>query len=342
MSALRVLEARGYGVVVDLGRHGYRTWGMPPCGALDRFSLVAANRLVGNGDGEAALELAGGRFAFAAAGDLWLATAGAPWLVRAAGAAVPPWTSFRLAAGEVLELVPDGPGFRCYLAVAGGWDVPPVLGSRSTDTLAGAGGLEGRPLRPGDALPAGCPSHPPGERTVPEGARPRLPAPGEVAVLRVLLGPQAEMFPPEALAAFASGVYTVTARSDRSGCRLAGPAVPPRAAEGFVSEPMPTGSIQVPLDGQPIVILAAGPTVGGYPKIAVVIDADLDLAGQLPPGQRVRFRPVGLEEAHAALREYRRAVAALPVSPVARTVRVMVDGVAYRVEIREDGRGGRP
>lgn len=334
---LRVLAVAGPAVVVDLGRYGHRAWGVAPSGALDRAAAAAANRLAGNPDGAAVLELVGAA-AFEAEAGGWLATAGAPWDVRVDGVGQPPWTSFPVRRGQRLELRPRGPGWRCYLAAAGGWDVPVVLGSRTTDLAAGLGGHAGRPLRPGDRLCA-LRAADPGARTVPPHARPTWPAEGEVP-LRVVLGPQADRFPPESLSRFLEHPFRVGPRSDRAACRLEGPPVPPADAESFVSEPVPTGAVQVPPDGRPVLLLSGGPTVGGYPKIAVVIDSDLDRAGQLRPGQPVRFHAVGLEEAHRALYEYRSRLARLPVEPLRRRVAVSVDGVAYRVEIQEHGGGG--
>jgi allophanate hydrolase len=176
------------------------------------------------------------------------------------------------------------------VAVAGGLAVPSVLGSASTDLGGGFGGFAGRPLRAGDRLAAGT------RRGTPRPARTMAAA--DEATVRVVLGPQDDHFPPAAVAAFLDASWSVGAASDRVGCRLAGPRLAHRGAAEIVTDGMVPGCVQVPPDGQPIVMGADAPTTGGYPKIATVITADLPLLAQLPPGSgRVRFAAVSVEEA---------------------------------------------
>jgi biotin-dependent carboxylase-like uncharacterized protein len=197
-------------------------------------------------------------------------------------------------AGNVLRFTGRRSGCRAYLAFAGGVAVPETLGSRATDLAAGFGGLQGRPLRAGDRIAAGT--------TGPHGLAPaRVPAAGATGALRVLPGPQADAFDDAARRTLADSTFTVRAESDRVGCRLSGPALPHRGPAEIVSDGMLPGCIQVPPDGQPIVMGPDGPTTGGYPKIATVIGADLWRLAQLAPGESVRFREVTPLEALRAL-----------------------------------------
>jgi len=201
-------------------------------------------------------------------------------------------------------------GCRAYLAVAGGIDVPRVLGSRATYLRGRLGGLDGRALQKGDVLPLGAPARDPGVapgRHVPASRRPAYPAAVEA---RVVLGPQADRFTPAGLAAFLGGPYTVTPQADRMGYRLEGPAIEHARGHDIISDGIPLGGIQVPGEGQPIVLLVDRQTTGGYTKIATVISVDIARIGQTRPGQRVRFREVTLAEAHAALAAEATALAA--------------------------------
>jgi KipI family sensor histidine kinase inhibitor len=303
---LEVLEAGLLTTVQDLGRAGFQRLGVPVAGALDGAALRGANLLLGNPPGAAALEctVAGPRLRLLESATL--AVTGAdlrPVLERSdlGRWEVPPWSSFLARAGSVLSFEGRRSGSRAYLAVAGGLDVPLVLGSRSTDLGSGFGGFGGRALRRGDVLPvlrgvgiAG--------RLWPQHLRPALE--GD-AVVRVLLGPQDDHFTPEAIATFLSADFTLGPESDRMGCRLGGPRLAHRGAGEIVSDGNVLGSVQVPPDGRPIVLLADRGSTGGYPRIATVIAADIARVGQLLPGDRLRFREVGLGEATRALAERR-------------------------------------
>jgi biotin-dependent carboxylase-like uncharacterized protein len=194
-------------------------------------------------------------------------------------------------------------GCRAYLAVAGGIDVPPALGSRATYLRGRLGGLGGRALQKGDALPVGAPAAGAAGvegRTVPPARRPAYPTEVEC---RVILGPQAERFTADGVAAFLGEPYEVTPHADRMGYRLKGPPIGHAAGHDIISDGIPLGGIQVPGEGQPIVLLVDRQTTGGYTKIATVISADIGRIGQTRPGNRVRFTAVDLPQAHAALRE---------------------------------------
>jgi biotin-dependent carboxylase-like uncharacterized protein len=203
-------------------------------------------------------------------------------------------------AGNVLTFGLRRSGCRAYLALAGGIDVALMLGSRSTDLAAGFGGLDGRALRAGDRLAVG-PRVAGTEGPVPSG-----PGASDEGTVRVILGPQDDHFPAEALEAFLGEAYALAPESDRLGCRLRGPRLAHLGAAEIVTDGMVPGSVQVPPDGQPIVMMAGGPTTGGYPKIATVVGADLPTLAQLLPGAgRVRFRAVSVDEVQEETRRGR-------------------------------------
>jgi len=305
VSGLVVVDPGLLTTVQDLGRPGYQRLGIPPSGPLDRPAFVLANRLVGNPDGAAGLELTLRGPRLEARRACLVAVTGADMGLTINGQAAPGWTAVRLRPGDVVAFRMVTAGCRAYLAVAGGLDLPPVLGSRSTYLRGRLGGLDGRPLQKGDALPVGAPPaglDRPAGRVVPEARRPGYPAEVEC---RVILGPQDDRFTPDGIAVFLGGPYEVAPQADRMGYRLKGPAIGHARGHDILSDGIPLGGIQVPGEGQPIVLLVDRQTTGGYTKIATVISTDIARIGQTRPGHRVRFRRVTLAEAHAALREAR-------------------------------------
>lgn len=297
MSAALEIVSAGLGVSVqDAGRPGHRSIGVPLSGALDPLLLAAANHLAGSPAGAAGLEVllagptlraAGGPVCVALAGELAGRIVGVGGDVRRLAA----WSAAVLQPGDSLQL--GRPQGVAYLAVAGGFLTPPMLGSRATYARAGLGGVGGRALAAGDRLPclpfAGSPQH----------AFVAAPLQHPGGPIRVIPGPQADHFTPAALASFYSEPWTLTPARDRMGLRLAGPRLVhvPGGAD-IVSDGVTPGAIQVPADGQPIVLLADCQTVGGYPKIATVIRADLPRLAHLPPGAEIRF--VAVDATHAA------------------------------------------
>jgi KipI family sensor histidine kinase inhibitor len=287
---VEVLRPGPLATVQDLGRPGLASMGVPPSGAADPASLRLANQLAGNQPGAAGIELTLGRASFRCAGGARLAVTGAPArILLEAGSDGPAdvafGTAFDVPAGGVVAIGAPAAGLRTYLAVAGGIDVPAVLGSRSSDLHSGLGG---GPLRPGAELPVGTA---PARHAPPSAATPatRIPRAGEPARLRLVPGPRLDWFDAGALAILCGAPYLVTTASNRTGLRLDGQALPRAGSGELASEGMVTGALQVPHDGQPILLLADHPTVGGYPVIAVVTSADLGVAGQLRPGQQVKF-----------------------------------------------------
>ncbi len=281
---IEVLRAGRCDLVVDQGRPGLRAIGVPAGGAADQAALVAANRLVGNEATAAGLEmtLSGPALRFLAGGVI--ALAGADFRAERSSGAAAGWDeTLVMAPGETLSLGPAQAGCRCWLAVRGGLTVPLVMGSRSTFLPAGFGGYQGRPLRAGDRLETGAHAD---EVHLLRAYAP--PASEPDAPLRVLAGPQVGQFDDAGLAAFFGGVYRVAPASDRRGLRLSGPDAAHRPIE-LRSQGVLPGAIQVPPDGQPIILGWDGPVTGGYPVIASVIEADLPRLAQLKPGDPLRF-----------------------------------------------------
>ena len=295
-ATLRVVAPGPLTTLQDGGRQGWLRFGVPGSGALDPRALAAANLLVGNPRETGALEMALAGGTFAAEGVMRIALAGADMAMTIAGAPAARERSHTLASGAVVAIGAARSGARAYLAASGGFAVAPVFGSVATHLRAGIGGFDGRALRAGDAIPVAGP--------VPAGPDLLLAAapPPTHPCLRVVLGPQDDYFTAAALALLCAGTFTVTAQSDRMGYRLAGPALEHARGFNIVSDGIAPGSIQVPGNGQPIILLADRQTTGGYPKIATVISADLPALGQMRPGDAVRFAAVGLADAVAARR----------------------------------------
>jgi biotin-dependent carboxylase-like uncharacterized protein len=279
--------------VQDLGRPGLAHLGVPTAGAADRRAFGLANRLVGNRPEAAALEitLAGPELELEAGG--WVALTGGRVAADLDGRPVPMDVAVRVEAGQELRVGSVTSGLRAYLAVRGGIGVAPVLGSRSTDTLAPVGPPR---LEEGTRLPVG-------DQADGEPFRQVAPTPpvDPEPVLRAVRGPRDDLFTDDALRTLIGTAWTVTSDSDRTGARLDGPVLERRRRTGeLASEGMVEGSLQVPPDGHPILFLANHPTTGGYPVIAVVAGPDLPLAAQARPGTRLRFRFVPLAAARAA------------------------------------------
>jgi len=290
--------------VQDAGRPGYRAFGLPVAGAMDRLSYALANVLAGNPPGTAALEmtLLGGTFRFER--DAYAAVCGADMQAIVGGRPVEPGSGFPVAAGGELAFIGARAGVRAYLAVRGGIEVPLVLGSRSTYVRAGIGGLEGRALRTGDVLGVGRAREKDlSPRVLPSELVPKVG--GEVS-LRAIPGPQDELFTTVGRALFFGSEYRVTNRNDRMGYQLQGAAIPHVRGADIVSDALVPGAVQVPGSGTPIVMTADAQTTGGYPKIATVIGPDLWRLAQARVGDVVRFESCTVEEAVQALRLERR------------------------------------
>lgn len=284
MNRLTVEAPGPLALVEDLGRPGLAHLGVAGSGALDRAALALANRLVGNPDGAAGLEILMGGFRARFDEEAWIAVTGAWGRVTLDGHQIAPYTAARAVAGAVLELGHAERGARYLLAVRGGIDEPATLGSRSRDTLSAIGPApvaEGRVLEIGAAPAASVPLL---DR---EAA---FPPPADGVTLALLPGPRAEWFTDAARAALFDATWRLSGQADRVGARLEGPALERRVPGELASEATVPGSIQVAGDGRPTILLADRPVTGGYPVIAIISSASLDAVAQLRPGQEVRFR----------------------------------------------------
>jgi antagonist of KipI len=284
---MRIIRGGMMTTVQDLGRPGLRAVGVPIGGAMDAWALRLVNLLVGNAEHTAGLEmtLVGPEVKFSK--DTIVAVSG-----TMAGQ-LEPWRPHRIRAGERIGLGRLLNGCRAYLAVAGGLDVPEVLGGRGTDLRAGWGGWQGRALKEGDVLPVGLA----GVAPVSENWRldaTIYPVRAIEPVLRVVRGAQADEFAPDWL----SSEFIVQPQSDRMGLRFKGPELARKSKQELVSTAVAPGTVQVPPDGQPIVLGVDAQTIGGYPQVAHVISVDLPVLAQLRPGDKVCFQEVSLAAAH--------------------------------------------
>ncbi|WP_130834408.1 5-oxoprolinase subunit PxpC [[Erwinia] mediterraneensis] len=290
---LTVLRAGLASSVQDLGRKGWRQYGIGLSGVLDAPSMQTANLLVGNAPDSAVLEIVLGQFKVQFERDGWIALTGAGCNAELDGKAV--WTGWRLPVrrGQTLSLSMPVRGMRSYLAVDGGFDVPLLLGSRSTDLKAGFGGWQGRKLQDGDRLPLGEPvrafTKPAGVRQLLWGNR-----------IRTLPGPEYSEFSREAQEAFWRTSWTLSPQSNRMGYRLQGRELKRTHNRELLSHGLVPGVIQVPPNGQPIVLMSDAQTTGGYPRIACVIEADLYHLAQIRLGDPIHFVHCTLEEAMQA------------------------------------------
>lgn len=298
---MNVIEVQVPGLlttVQDLGRSGFGPIGVSPSGAADPLALRLGNRLVGNAEPAAGLEmtLLGGTFVFPEGAII--ALTGADFAAELDGAPVPLGISVELRPGQTLRTNGTRSGARCYLCVAGGIDVELFLGSASTHLLSGLGGHEGRALRKGDVLKMGKANGFFRKRTIAAKALERL---HPRKVLRVTPGPQRELFPEAALKMFYGNTYRVAEESNRMGLRLEGPALPVGALGEMLTEGVSLGAVQVTPAGLPIILFVEQQTTGGYAKIANVISADFSSLGQLRPRDEIRFEPVDWERARTLL-----------------------------------------
>jgi len=300
MGVIQVQEPGLFTTVQDLGREGFGPLGVSASGAADAISLRLGNRLVGNAEGAAGLEmtLLGGTFLFPEGAVI--ALAGSDFGATLDGKPVELWTAFESRPGQTLRLGPTRSGARCYLCVRGGIAVKLFLGSASTHILSGLGGHDGRALRKGDVLNIGVANVSTRERSLSARAlkdlQPRK-------ILRVTPGPQSDWFPESSQRLFFASTYRVAEESNRMGLRLEGVPIPAPAGGRMISEGVALGAVQVPEGGLPIILFVEQQTTGGYPKIANVISGDFHSLGQLRPRDEIRFEQVDWETARALLRK---------------------------------------
>lgn len=292
---LEVIKPGVLTTVQDAGRIGWARYGVPPSGPMDHAAFAAANALVGNAPEAAALEITVAGPVLRVQRECLIAACGAAFDLWVGTLPVPMWHAVYVRAGRTITFGQRRSGARAYFAISGGIALVPYLGSQSTYLKGSFGGVEGRALRAGDVLPLGTdavrnPASRAG-RVWPAGTRPPYsPHP----TVRVVLGPQDDHFTDEGIETFLDRAYEVTPASDRMGIRFEGARVTHLDAAGITSDGVVTGSVQVPADGQPIVMMVDHQTTGGYPKIATVVREDLPLLAQCLPGNRVRFARTSL------------------------------------------------
>lgn len=301
--------------VQDLGRYGFQQHGVTAGGAMDSLATKTANVLVGNDEDEAVLEIVMKGPKLLCRENMLVAICGADMSPTIDGKPIslnrPVW----IKKGSLLQFGTAKKGFRAYLAAAGGWDVPLVLGSRSTNIRAKFGGFQGRSLKEGDLLTtrnmgdrsrhltqllakkAGDNAYFVAEWYIPENLFPSR----SEHIVRVMRGEHFETFQSQSQRDFFSQEFQVTPQSDRMGYRLAGPMLEQNSPLELISSAVSAGTIQVPPNGQPIVLLADRQTIGGYPKIGHVATVDLPILAQMRPGETLRFQEISLQEAHQAL-----------------------------------------
>jgi antagonist of KipI len=307
MAGVVVAKAGMLTTVQDRGRWGQQGSGIPVGGPMDPVSHRIANRLLGNDDDAATLEvtLIGPDLLFEESAVV--AVCGAEFGLRVNGAPAPMWGPIEVKAGARLTFGPRLHGARAYCAIAGGIPCEPIFGSRATNLVARMGPFGGRALAAGDRVPL-SPDRPTAVEELPATSlkgrvTPLVPLPQGGSRLRVMWGPQEHLFADRARETLTSNRYVVTPQSNRMGYRLDGPRLEHRGPADILSDATPLGTLQVPGSGQPILLMADRQTAGGYPKIATVISADLALAGQLAPGDWVAFAACDRRTALAALRD---------------------------------------
>ena len=295
MNALKVLAPGGFTTVQDKGRFGYQQMGIPVCGVLDSFAFNCANILVGNDENQAVLEITIMGPAVEILTEMDIALTGAEMEMTLNDKPVEQWKSIRVKPGDIVTISQVQTGCRAYLAFSGGLKVPRIMDSCSTYVGGKIGGFMGRPLKKGDILETHEARVLKKPRAIPVAQIPQYPS---SAGIRAIPGPQDDYFDCGMTALFEKG-YMVTAKADRMGYRLQGSPIPIKSGmpKSIVSEPSMPGSIQVPPDEQPIILLVEQ-TVGGYAKIATVISTDLPKVAQTTPGDTIRFEKTDLKTAH--------------------------------------------
>lgn len=297
---MRIAKA-GIVSIQDMGRLGYQAFGMPTAGACDQYAYRIGNILVGNDGGEASLEcmLMGPAIEFEE--DTVFSVTGGDFNAMLNGRQVYNWHSYRARPGDILELGGAVRGAFCYISFSGGIDVEPVMGSRSTYVKGKIGGKDGRYLKEGDLLSTGA------GNLCAYGRQPEdiyIPHYDRDVTVRVVMGPQDDCFSRAGVYTFLNSIYEVTQSADRMGYRLKGSVIEHSGKADIISDGIPLGAVQVPGDGQPIVMMADRQTTGGYTKIATVVTADIPKVAQARPGDLIHFKSISIKDAYWSYRHY--------------------------------------
>lgn len=340
MADIKMIRPGMYTTIQDLGRFNYQRSGMSVAGAMDSFSLKTANILVGNDEGEACFEttLTGPEIEFDC--DALIAVTGADLSPNVGGKDIKMWSSVKLHKGDVLSFGTIKSGCRSYIAVAGGIDVPVVMGSKSTYVKGHVGGFEGRPLKAGDGINLVEPGRNMNLGNTKLQSKFIPDYKNEIEV-RVVLGPQDDYFTEDGIKTFLNSEYKVTNEADRMGYRMSGPEIAHKNGADIISDGITLGSVQVPGHGMPIIMMADRQTTGGYTKIATVITPDIDYMGQLKPGDKVRFKAIDIKEAQKLYKEYFNMIQDIKSSiksvniVISRRFKVKVNSKEYEILVEE-------
>ena len=338
ISHVEVLSAGSRLTIQDLGRRGSQRFGVSVSGVLDLQAAVVANRLVGNPASSVVLESLFGGISLVFDADTKIAVAGAEVAIDVDGHALPIWETLIVPADAALNISVPSAGLYAYVAVAGGLDIPPVLGSRSTHVASGIGGTDGGALAPGDILQIGDEldgnARPSAGTTRPSQVVPASHAPQQR--IRVTSGPQYEAFDDDAKSSFLASNFTVSNLTDRQGARLDGAEISAIGGKhDIVSDPAYMGAVQVPADGKPIILLADRQPTGGYAKIASVISADLPSVVQKAPGSDISFELIEIEQAQDLARDFNNTILHAPLQEPSNTysTHFSVTGETYNIHL---------
>jgi biotin-dependent carboxylase-like uncharacterized protein len=344
MKGFKVIKSGIFDTIQDLGRFGFQQYGMPVSGAMDSYALRIGNRLLGNKENEAGIEISIPELSLEVLNRTCIAITGANFNPTINNSPTPMWEVIEVKKGDVISFTQIKNGCRSYLLVAGGIDVTIILGSKSTYVRGKIGGQKGRPLKKSDIIDIGKPNQELKNiigRKVPVINIPNYYKENEI---RVILGPQDDYFLKDVLHAFLNSSYEITTDSDRMGYRLRGPKIESKDSSDIITDGIPLGSIQVPQDGMPIVMLADRQTTGGYAKIATVVSFDIDKFAQMEPGNKIKFTQIDLEKAYQLLQDREKNITDVQFekkettklkSGSARIFKVKLKEKIYEVEIEE-------
>ena len=344
MEGFKVIKAGIFDTIQELGRFGFQQYGMPVSGAMDSYALRVGNRLLGNKEKEAGIELSTPGLTLEVLNQTVVAITGANFNPTINNSSAPMWEVIEVKKGDIISFNQVKSGCRSYLLIAGGIDVPIILGSKSTYVRGKVGGLKGRPLKTADIINIGKKNQELTNVIRRKISLNNLPTYREETEIRVILGPQDDYFSKESLHTFLNSFYEITVDSDRMGYRLKGPKIKIKNGSDIITDGIPPGSIQVPQDGMPIVMLADRQTTGGYAKIATVISVDMDKFAQMKPGNKIKFTKISLEEAHRLLSEREKEISEIQLKKRetaklkfnnARIFKVKLEEKIYKVEIDE-------
>lgn len=335
MKLAQILNPGLFTTVQDFGRFGYESLGTPTSGAMDEFSFKVANILVGNPVNEPVLEATflGPSIKFLK--DAFISVTGANMAPVINGTKRPVWSSFHVKKGDTLSFLPINEGCRAYIAVAGGIKVRSVMGSASTYVRGKLGGISGRPLKKGDTIEVKDVNI--ADKKPCKVKSDYIPTFSNQTTVRVVLGPQDDYFSKYAIKKFLSSTYTLTNESDRMGFRLEGPEIKPVDNKyDIITDGLIPGSVQIPGNGKPIIMMKDAQTTGGYVKIANVISVDLPKLAQLKPKDKLRFEKVSLDRAHKLLKDFSKIISQIKEELVSyRCFDVKVNDISYDVILEE-------